>query len=521
MNRNNILAIDNGTQSVRALLFSPDGDMLAKVRVIYEPYFAEQPGWAEQHAELFWEKVCEACKRLIALPEVDADSIAGVTLTTQRSTLINLDENMQPLRPAMHWLDQRIATKFKKVSGLWGLAFDLIGLRDTINYFQGQSEANYLAETDPEMWSKTDKFVFLSGYLTYKMTGKLIDSLASQVGFVPFDYKGLKWAGAGDWKWQALPPIMPNLLPPLVAPGELLGHITSEASAEMGIPEGLPMIASAADKATEVLGAGCLTPDTACLSFGTTATVNTTQFKYYEVIPLVPPYPAAVPKAYNLEVQIYRGYWMIEWFKREFGQPEQKLADQMNVEVELLLDDLINHSEPGSMGLVLQPYWSPGLKFPGPEAKGSIIGFSDVHKRSHVYRAIIEGLAYGLREGLERTVRRTRTPVTKLVVAGGGSQSRAAVQTTADIFGLPVSVPSIYEASGLGAAIDASVGLGIHSDFETAVEKMTSIGEIIQPDMKNHAIYNRLYHDVYKKIYRKMQPLYSKIREITGYPHTH
>ena len=308
MNRNNILAIDNGTQSVRALLFSPDGDMLAKVRVIYEPYFAEQPGWAEQHAELFWEKVCEACKRLIALPEVDADSIAGVTLTTQRSTLINLDENMQPLRPAMHWLDQRIATKFKKVSGLWGLAFDLIGLRDTINYFQGQSEANYLAETDPEMWSKTDKFVFLSGYLTYKMTGKLIDSLASQVGFVPFDYKGLKWAGAGDWKWQALPPIMPNLLPPLVAPGELLGHITSEASAEMGIPEGLPMIASAADKATEVLGAGCLTPDTACLSFGTTATVNTTQFKYYEVIPLVPPYPAAVPKAYNLEVQIYRGY---------------------------------------------------------------------------------------------------------------------------------------------------------------------------------------------------------------------
>jgi sugar (pentulose or hexulose) kinase len=521
MARNNLLAIDNGTQSVRALLFSPEGEMIAKVRVIYEPYYSEHPGWAEQRPELFWDKVCEATQKLVALPEVDINSIAGVTLTTQRSTLINLDENFEPLRPAMHWLDQRIATKFKKVRGLWGIAFDLIGLRDTIDYFQGQSEANYLAETDPEMWAKTKKFIFLSGYLTLKLTGKLIDSVAGQVGFVPFDYKKLKWANPSDWKWQALPPIMPDLLPPLVQPGEELGRITSEAARMTGLPEGLPVIAAAADKATEVLGAGCLSPDMACLSFGTTATVNTTQFKYYEVIPLVPPYPAAVPNAYNLEVQIFRGYWMIEWFKREFGQTEQKLADQMNIEVELLLDDLINHSEPGAMGLVLQPYWSPGLKFPGPEAKGAIIGFGDVHKRSHVYRAIIEGLAYGLREGLERTVRRTHTPIKKIVVAGGGSQSRAAVQTTADIFGLPVAIPSIYEASGLGAAIDAAVGLGLHPSFETAVESMTSIGEIIQPNLKNHQTYDRLYHEVYKKLYKKLQPLYSKIRDITGYPHSH
>lgn len=521
MTRNNILAIDNGTQSVRALLFSPSGELLAKTRVVYEPYFSDQPGWAEQHPAVFWEKVCVACQELLAQPDVDPNSIAGVTLTTQRSTLINLDENNQPLRPAMHWLDQRIAKNFKKVHGMWGLAFDLIGLRDTINYFQSQAEANYLAENFPDMWAATKKFVFLSGYLTYKLTGNLTDSVAGQVGFIPFDYKKLEWAGQGDWKWQALPPLMPELLIPLVQPGEQLGVITPLAAKETGLPEGLPVIAAAADKATEVLGAGCLTPDIACLSFGTTATVNTTQFKYYEVIPLVPPYPAAVPNAYNLEVQIYRGYWMIEWFKREFGQTEQKLADQMNVEVELLLDDLINHSEPGSMGLVLQPYWSPGLKFPGPEAKGSIIGFGDVHKRSHVYRAIIEGLAYGLREGLERTVRRTRTPVKNLVVAGGGSQSRAAVQTTADIFGLPVSIPSIYEASGLGAAIDAAVGLGIHPSFETAIASMTSIGEVIQPNLENHKIYDRLYHEVYTKIYHKLQPLYNKIREITGYPHLH
>ncbi|HET59187.1 MAG TPA: carbohydrate kinase, partial [Chloroflexi bacterium] len=423
MTGSNILAIDNGTQSVRALLFSPSGALLAKSRVLYEPYFSKQPGWAEQEPELFWQKICQACKTLFEKEDVNPESIAGVALTTQRSTLINLDKDKNPLRPAIHWLDQRVARKFKRVRGLWGLAFDLIGLRETIDYFQSQAEANFLAENDPEMWEKTEKFVFLSGYLTHKLTGELVDSVACQVGFVPFDYKKLTWASQSDWKWQALPPIMPELLIPLKPPGDILGYITPEASRATGIPAGLPLVAAAADKACEVLGTGCLSPDKACLSFGTTATVNTTQFKYYEVIPLVPPYPAAVPNAYNLEVQIYRGYWMIEWFKREFGQTEQTLADQMNVEVELLLDDLINHSQPGAMGLVLQPYWSPGLKFPGPEAKGAIIGFGDVHNRSHVYRAIIEGLAYGLREGLERTVKRTHQPVNQIVVAGGGSQS--------------------------------------------------------------------------------------------------
>ena len=114
------------------------------------------------------------------------------------------------------------------------------------------------------------------------------------------------------------------------------------------------------------------------------------------------------------------------------------------------------------MGLVLQPYWSPGVRVPGPEAKGAVIGWGDVHTRAHLYRAIIEGLAYALREGAERTTKRTGVPITELRVSGGGSQSPAAIQLTADIFGLPTSRPHTHETSGLGAAIDAAVGLGLH-----------------------------------------------------------
>ncbi len=134
------------------------------------------------------------------------------------------------------------------------------------------------------------------------------------------------------------------------------------------------------------------------------------------------------------------------------------------------------------MGLTLQPYWSPGVRIPGPEAKGAIIGWGDVHTRAHLYRAILEGLAYALREGAERTERRTGVRIRELRVSGGGSQSPAAVQLTADVFGLPTGRPHTYETSGLGAAIDAAVGLGIHPSFEAAVAAMTRVVEVRDPD---------------------------------------
>ena len=328
-----------------------------------------------------------------------------------------------------------------------------------------------------------------------------------------FDYKAQAWSKPWDWKWQAVPMDL-RILPDLVPAASPLGEICAQAASATGIPQGLPLIAAAADKATEVLGAGCLEPYIGCLSYGTTATINTTHQRYIEVIPLLPPYPAAVPGHYSFEIQIYRGYWMVTWFKHQFGLREQKLADEQGIEPEALFDDLIRSVPPGSDGLVLQPYWSPGLRFPGPEARGAIIGFRDMHTRAHLYCAMLEGLAYALREGAERTVRRSGVRITELRVAGGGSQSDAALQLTADVFGLPASRPHIYEASGLGAAIDAAVGAEIHSDFATAIREMTRVRDTFEPDAKTHAIYDELYDRVYKKMYDRLKPLYERMRHI-------
>ncbi len=511
----NLLSIDVGTQSVRALIFDPRGGLIAKQRVPYEPYYSDAPGLAEQRPQVFWDAMCQACRGLWQKSEVNKESIAAVALTTQRGTVVNVDEAGEPLRPAIVWLDQRRTEGLPALGGVWGILFALAGASETVAYLRAEAEANWIIRNQPEIWKKTHKYLLLSGYLTHLLTGRFVDSIGCQVGYIPFDYKSQDWEPKWGWKWQAVP-VEPGMLPELVRQAQPLGEITAGAAEATGIPAGLPLIAAAADKACEVLGAGALDPHVACLSYGTTATINTTHDKYVEVITLLPPYPAAVPMLYNFEIQIFRGYWMVSWFKNEFGLREQRISAEKGVEPEVLFDELVSSVPPGSQGLVLQPYWSPGLRFPGPEARGAIIGFSDVHTRAHIYRAILEGLAYALREGKERTEKRSGVKITDLRIAGGGSQSDAAMQLTADIFGLPASRPHVYEASGLGAAIDAAVGAKLHPDFKSAVKEMTHPGKSFDPHLETQQTYDRLYHEVYLKMYDRLKPFYRTIRELSG-----
>ncbi|MBT8765160.1 FGGY-family carbohydrate kinase [Metapseudomonas boanensis] len=512
-----LLAIDNGTQSVRALLFDLDGNLVGKGKVPLEAYFSSQPGWAEQDPEYYWASLGEACQRLWASVDIDKRLIRGVSLTTQRGTVINVDQQGAPLRPAILWLDQRQAEVRDRIKGPWGWLFKLIGEEATVDYFRAQAEANWVAQNQPEVWSRTHKVLLLSGFLTHRLCGRFVDSVACQVAYLPFDYKRLQWAAPRDWKWQSMP-VRREQLPELCKPGERLGSISATASRHTGIPEGLPLIAAGADKACEVLGAGGVEPSIACLSYGTTATINTTRNKYLETIALIPPYPAAIPDQFNTEVMIYRGFWMVSWFKQEFGLHEMQRAGELGVEPEDLFDELVNSVPAGSMGLMLQPYWSPGIREPGLDAKGSIIGFGDVHTRAHLYRAILEGLAYALRQGKERIEKRSGTRISRLRVSGGGSQSDAAMQITADIFGLPAERPHVYETSGLGAAIDCAVGLGLYPDFPSAISAMTRVGQVFHPNPQAQGIYERLYREVYQEMYQQLRPLYRKIREITGYP---
>ena len=514
-----ILSIDNGTQSIRALLFDLNGNLVAKSKIELDAYFSEKPGWAEQHASYFWQKLGEACQSLWLQPEVMSnnyrDKVVGVSLTTQRSSVINLDFNGEPLRPVILWLDQRLANNSVPMPWYWKLFFRVIRQSDAIDYFRRKAQANWISQNQPDIWRKTNKYLLLSGYLTYQLTGEYKESVGCNVGYLPFDYKKQEWASKRDWKWKALP-LKRDMLPELVKPGELLGKITEQASVITGLKKGLPLIAAASDKACEVLGSGCFEPTTASLSYGTTATINTNNAAYVEPQRFIPPYPSAVPEHYNSEVMIYRGFWMVSWFKQQFAQKETVKALELGISPEKLLDDLVNNVPPGSMGLLLQPYWSPGIK--NLEAKGAIIGFGDVHTRAHVYRAILEGLAYALKDGKETLEKRQGKKITRLVVSGGGSQSDVAMQLTADIFNLPTHRPHTFETSGLGAAINAAVGLGYYKDYTLAAKSMTRIETSFEPNVEHVELYDKLYRKVYLKMYKQLKMLYQQIKNITGYP---
>ncbi|MGV7209809.1 FGGY-family carbohydrate kinase [Oxalobacteraceae bacterium A2-2] len=512
-----LLAIDNGTQSVRALLFDLDGNLAARAQVPLQAYYSTHPGWAEHDADGYWQAACLACRRLWDESGIAPGAVRGVAVTTQRGTVVNVDGEGRALRPAITWLDQRRTGQAPPLGPWWRAAFRVAGVSDTVDYFRREAEINWIAAHQPEIWRRTRKFLLLSGYLNYKLCGRMVDSTGSQVGYLPFDYKRHRWAGARDWKWQALA-IRPDMLPELAAPGSVLGAVSAQAALDTGIPAGTPLVAAAADKACEVLGSGGLEPHVGCLSYGTTATINITSRRYLEVTPWIPPYPAALPGSYSAEVQIFRGYWMVNWFKEQFGQLEQEAAARQGMAPEALFDQLVEAVPPGAMGLMLQPYWSPGIKVPGPEAKGAMIGFGDVHTRAHMYRAILEGLAYALREGKERIEKRSGTAITELRVAGGGAQSDAAMQLTADIFGLPAARAHVAEASGLGAAMAVAAGLGLHADFGAAARAMTRPGRVFQPVADHRAVYDQLYRRVYLKMYHRLQSMYREIAAITGYP---
>ncbi|EFK08058.1 carbohydrate kinase, FGGY family protein [delta proteobacterium NaphS2] len=514
--RNRLLVFDVGTQSIRGAVIDPEGNFRKLIKTPIDPYVSPQPGWAEQDPAYYWRNLVITAQKLLGSNEIKLDHIAGMSLTCQRTTMVNLDKNGKPLRPAILWLDQRKAEDSHRISRWirWGLK--TIGRFELIEKAVRESKSNWIQDHEPEIWDKTDKFLFLSGFLTHRLTGEYRDSCGNMVGYLPFNFKRQTWCNPRNMRWKLFP-MERYLLPQLVKPGTILGHVTSGASRETGIPEGLPVIAAGTDKACEVLGAACLSPDVACISYGTTATINTANGKYVQIRPFAPAYPSAVPDAYNTEVMVYRGFWLVSWFKEQFGGREMELAGKRNVAPEALFDELIENIPPGSMGLTLQPYWSPGMNTDA-DAKGAIIGFGDVHTRAHIYRSILEGLGYALKDGMLALEKKNRVKIECLRVSGGGSQSNMAMQITADIFNRPVQRPHTYETTALGAAVDAAVGLGFYSDFPTAVRNMTRITDVFEPIPENRDLYEELFERVYLKMYKRLRPIYNEIRAITGYP---
>ena len=510
-----ILSFDVGTQSMRALLVDTQGDILDKEQYSYpEAYFSPKPNWAEQKPDFYYEVLCSISKKLMARNEDKASRVIATVLAVIRDTVICLDKDLKPLSNFIVWLDKRETNKsaenvfspFKKT------LFSLVGMTDTVFMQYRQSVCNWLMENEPELWRKTYKFVLLPTYLNYRLTGNLIDSPENQIAHLPFDYKNRIWMKSGGLT-RCLFDVPTEKLCDLIPAGSEIGTISPEKSRETGIPAGIPLIATGSDKSCETLGVSVTKPHQAALSFGTNATVQFTTKKFVEPKPFLPAYPSVCDGMYNPEIQIYRGYWMLSWFKKEFAEKECAEAERLHCVAEELLNKHLDEVPPGCEGLILQPFWSPGVIF--PNARGSIVGFSDVHTKIHIYRAIIEGIGYALMDGLYAMEKQAHTKITELFIAGGGSKSDTICQITSDMFGLPVNRIQTHEACSLGAAMVGFKSKGVFSGFDEAISSMVRVSSCFTPNSENHEVYKKLYSEVYSKLYSLLEPLYRKTKAIT------
>ena len=515
--KNFIIAIDSGTQSIRAVLFDRHGTEIALEQAEYEPYFSLAPGWTEQRTEDYWAKLCQVCQGLMAKIDIDQRQIRGIGLTSQRNTVIPMDKDGNALRPAILWLDQRTVANIPPLGKAIEFGANLVGQGEMLRYAQKNSKFLWIKQNEPEIYGKTHKFVQATGFFVRKLTGEFRDSYAMISGIYPFNYKTLRCYGAPmGFIYDALG-IEKSHCVELYPPDKVLGCITPQAAQATGLPEGLPLVVGAGDKQCELLGAGAIDPSIAQISFGTgtameviTRTyINDARMRFFT-------WPAAVPKAWVIEMFIMRGFWMVTWFKQEFGHREAIEAQKRGVAPEVVLDEVIRNIPPGSMGLMLQPHWSPAVS--NKYAKGAIIGFGDIHTRAHIYRAIFEGICFELRRLQGIVQKKTGIAIREIRVGGGGSRSDVVVQIAADMFNLPTSRMATSEIAALGAAMDAAVGTGMYATFEDAVAAMVHKGKTFQPSPHNHRIYSQLFNDVYKKSFCTLEPMYRRIAQITGYP---
>lgn len=495
-----ILTLDFGTQSVRACLFDKKGDLLAYEKEQYEPaYVSPKPGWAEQDPDYYFSCLQNAIRRLSSKQPELIKRVAGITQTCFRDSAVLLDKDFKVVRPMILWLDQRTAACKEKLPFSSRFLFALVGKTETIHLNRIRTAANWIRENEPENWAKTAKYVSVSTYFFYRLTGELKDCPSDFTGHYPINYAKKSWYKDPMKHFQGrIFSVRKDQLCELVDSQEQIGVLTKEAAETLGLPAGLPVYAAGSDKSCETLGTGVISNRLASISLGTACTFETVTKKYVSPFPFLPAYPSVLPDYFNLDLQVYRGFWMLNWFLKEFGatQIEEMMSDDFSPSI---FNEHLKDVPPGCDGLLVQPYW--GSELEKPEVRGTIIGFSDMTTRFHVYKAVIEGIDYELRSGMERFAKLLHTEFDEIRISGGGSQSDEICQIAADILGKKVTKVQTNETSSLGAAISGFLSLGVYKNTEEAVKEMVHPIKTFIPDPKAKETYDRLYKNVYSKLY--------------------
>jgi len=493
-----ILALDSGSQSSRALLFDPQGGVLASAGRPHAAMLHPSPGAVEQSPADIRDALFAATVACLKSWGGDPSRIAGAALTTQRNTLIPVGADGEPLGDAVSWLDRRTASVGSEPSKLLRTGLRLLGDNAIVPRLLAKSVPRQWRESQPELFSTLRWVAPLEAWLHHQLTGAMVMAAGGMAGVLPSDL------GKRNWSSSSLLHKMlgfgPGCLPAVIEAGQEIGRIHAAAAAATGLPEGLPLYACGGDKQAEALGAGVRLAErgVAAVSMGTASSImlpwgKAKQSGRYHWLTLC----SAEAASWQLEYMVFRGMWTVGWFARNFAGDLAERAATEGRPIEALLCAEAEAVPAGSDGVVVWPRWSPTLQ--DPSEAGAILGLRETHSRAHLFRALLEGIAFDLRRGREILEQATGSKITELRIGGGGARSPLVVQILADVMNLPVLRPASEELSARGAALVAAAASGVHRGLGSAVAAMVPDAPRYTPEPAAVRTYDALYRTVFTR----------------------
>lgn len=502
MTRDLVVGVDCSTTAAKAVVWNPRGHAVAEGRASFETSSPHQ-GWHEQNVEDWWSAVRTAVRR--AAQSTDARRIAALSITHQRESFACVTEDGRPLRPAILWLDTRAVAEVAE----HGTPEVHRTTGKPPNPTPSWYKLLWLRRHEPATLARTERVVDVAAYLVHRLTGRWRTSWASAdplgvVDMRTFDYDDDLLAAVGLTRGQ---------LPELHAPGAVLGEIAPALADDLGLPPGLPVVAGAGDGQAAGLGTGTVEPGTAYLNLGS-GIISGTYSEAYETGVEFRVMTGAVPRSYVYETFIGGGTHNISWFVEKFsGVDTQALG--LNLTAEQILETAAAQLPPGADGLLVLPYWTGALTpYWDPNARGTLVGLTGRHGKAHVYRALLEGLAFEQRLLTDGAEARLSTPLERIVVLGGGSRSAVWCQIIADVLGRPLVVAREAESTCLGAGMLAAAAVGLHPDVVAAARAMSDTGTEYRPDPDRAATYDRL-HRVYCDLYPRLKDLFAELGRVS------
>ncbi len=473
-----LLGIDIGTSSSKGVLTTADGTIISRASRPHETSYPH-PGWVEHDAEsVWWSDFRDLVTEL--LPAADGYRLAGLGVSGIGPVLLPADAAGNPLRPAiLYGVDTRATEEITELNDEFGADAILQRGGSALTSQAVGPKIRWLAKHEPEVYERTEKLLMCSSYLVHRLTGRyVLDHHSASQCDPMYDL------GARNWSEQWADRVAPGLpLPELAWPTEVVGHVGARAAAETGLPEGLPVTAGTVDAWAEASSVGVRDPGDLMLMYGTT-------MFFIQVLTDPTPHHAlwgtcgAYPDTYTLAAGMATSGAVTDWLRKLMGGQFGDLVE------------LAASAPAGSRGLLLLPYFA-GERTPifDPDARGILAGLTTSHGQAEVYRATLEGIAYGVRHNLE-AMSEAGGDAARLVAVGGGTQGGLWTQIVSDVTGRPQQVPTETVGASFGDALLAAIGTGV----AVAPENWNPVAKTVEPDPAHVERYDAFY-DHYRALY--------------------